>query len=154
MNSEQIRKVLVKNKHTKKCFNGVYAYNRIPRYIRKKPFCIVVNSDPDNKPGLHWFVINFPKEACAEYFDSYGNQTISKNIIKKINKYSKQKCFIRNNKRLQADNSDVCGYYCCVFLYYRCRGISMQKFLNLFSSKKFNHNDKLILNLYHNIFKN
>lgn len=153
MNTLQIQNLLEKNKTTVKLFKGVYPYNKIPKKLYKKPFFIIVNLDPNTKPGTHWFCIFCPKFGCIEVFDSYGDQAVKTNIKAIIRKNSKKnECFIKNIKRLQGDYSDVCGYYCCVFAYYRCKNYSMKNFLDMFNNRNYNKNDEIIVNKFKNIF--
>ncbi len=44
-----------------------------------------------------------------------------------------------NSKRLQNYNSNVCGQYCLMYSYYRCRGYKFEEIISMFS-------DNLILN--------
>ena len=37
-----------------------------------------------------------------------------------------------NTKRLQANNSSVCGQHCLMYSYFKCSGYSFQDYLNLF----------------------
>lgn len=153
MNTLEIADLLNSNNFTKNIFKGVYAINKIPKRFNQKPCCIIVNYDTDKQPGSHQIAVFFPKKGCAEFFDSYGNQTIKNNVIKHISKNTKMDCFIRNAKRLQGTISTVCGQYCCVYLWFRCKGYSLRKFINIFTSTDYSYNDKLVLKLYNRIFK-
>ncbi len=52
-------------------FNGVYSINTIPHQMKDRTFSII-NLDPKNKPGSHWFVIVKPERGKLEIFDSLG----------------------------------------------------------------------------------
>jgi len=49
MNTGQIR---INLEHLD-CFLGVFARNRVPGIVNKRPSALIVNSDPDSLPGEH-----------------------------------------------------------------------------------------------------
>ena len=51
-----------------------------------------------------------------------------------------------NERQLQSRDTDVCGQYCLLFLMCRCRGLSVDYFLHLFSYQK-HINDEFVYNL-------
>ena len=56
---------------------GVFARDQVPKLDRsqRRPFALVVNTDPSDKPGTHWiafFASAEPNAAPLEMFDSYG----------------------------------------------------------------------------------
>lgn len=129
---------------------GVYANDRLPLKL-KKPAIIVANTDPSYKPGTHWIAFYLPKRGIGEYFDSYGRTPIDKNFVRFLKLHCKK--FKFNNKQLQSDLSTLCGNYCCVYLYYKTKNMSMDKFLKKF--KKDNHvlNDKKVKRMFKKHFK-
>lgn len=145
MNTLQLINVLKKNPITSKQFNGVFPCDKLPKNITT---AIIANTDSSNKPGQHWCAFFKPKHNLAEYFSSYGDHPTNSYFVKFLKNYSVKS----NNKRIQGDFSQTCGQYCCVYLYYRCLGRSMDDFLKLFSTKNFDKNDKKILQLYQKIF--
>ena len=74
------------------------------------------------------------------YFDSFGVEHISKEIIK----FVKNKNTIANIFRIQAYDSIMCGYYCSKFIDYMFKGKSLVEFTNLFSPSNFKNNLKLL----------
>ena len=53
-------------------FVGVFAADQLPRKPKKrKPQAYIVNTDPVNKRGTHWFGI-YTEKGCCEVMDSYG----------------------------------------------------------------------------------
>src|SRR6267154_1783407 len=57
----------------KRCtiYRGVYACDELPDTVLR-PFTIVVNTDPADRPGQHWIYIYFDEVGHGEYFDSFG----------------------------------------------------------------------------------
>lgn len=151
MNTLQITKALETNPITAQQFNGVYPCNKLPSKNKKNTTIIIANTDPSYKPGQHWCAFYIPKHGITEYFSSYGDYPVNKHFLKFLKKHNSS--FKSNNKRLQGDFSQTCGHYCCVYLYYRCRGNTMEDFLKLFSAENFEKNDKKIMQKYRQIFK-
>ena len=55
-----------------KLFGGVFAKDRLPLVVEKKPTFYIVNTDPISKPGRHWIAIYVGDE--VEFFDSLGRK--------------------------------------------------------------------------------
>jgi len=56
---------------------GVFARDELPDYTallyhKERPFALVLNSDPRDKPGQHWLALFAPKNGPIELFDSFG----------------------------------------------------------------------------------
>ena len=117
MNSNEISKILRRNKNIKTYFIGVKAKNFISNVYLKKFECIVINTcnfpQSDNK--CHWVaVVNTNK--FIYYFDSFGKlSTVEKDITIFLKKHKKK---IRYNKLcLQNIFSSACGQFVCIFVY-------------------------------------
>lgn len=149
MNTLEISAALAGNKFTKSSFKGVYALNRIPKVLIR-PAAIVVNTDPSSQPGTHWIAMYFPRKGCAEFFDSYGLRPSRKEFVETLQ--SNAGCYISNGKRLQGDFSSVCGQYCCLFIWNRCKKKSMADFIQLFSRRQQHLNDRKAEQMFRHIF--
>ena len=77
------------------------------------------------------------------YFDSFGVEHITKEIIKFI----KNRNIKTNIFRIQAYDSTMCGYFCIAF---NDLGKSLTDYTNLFSSNDFKKNDDTILKYFMN----
>jgi len=143
MNTEQIRNVIQRDTLTLKKFGGVFAENNLPKRINVYPYGLIVNSDPDTKPGRHWLAMYFPSQDRGEFFDSFGRRPdfYSKTFVTFLNGHCKN--WVCNEKTLQSVNTTVCGEYCIFYLMHRSRGISMSKTINFFTSDKLK-NDVLV----------
>ena len=68
------------------------------------------------------------------------------NIVqKKLKKLTDNKYLITNIYRIQVWDSIVCGYFCIGYIYFMLKGKSFLDYTNLFSAKKYEKNDKIIL---------
>ena len=127
MNENEIAHYLMSDEYTSMFFRGVMAYDKLPATNCVKGLYIV-NTDSSTGPGKHWVCL-FVEDLC-EYFDSLGNPPLEvKSFIQK-----QQKPYIYSNIKLQGSNSDVCGDYCILFSYFRCRGYSMKHFVEMFTN--------------------
>ena len=80
------------------------------------------------------------------YFDSFGVEHISKEIIKFIsNKIIKTNIF-----RVQAYDSIMCGYVSIGFINFMFKVKSFTDYTNLFSPNDFKRNNDIILNYFTN----
>lgn len=156
MDTNQIRLILKKLKF----FRGVYAADQIPKIKknRKQPSAFIVNTHPMRDPGEHWvalYIDNKNDSNQLEFFDSFGyNKSISflhskyfKTFFK--NKYFNKKTVFTNTHRLQDKKSELCGYYCVLFLYLRCfSNMDFQSIINKFTLKSYKRNDLSIIKLF------
>ena len=137
MNQIQISKYLSSDEYTKQYFRGVMSFDKLPSCKPAPLGLYIVNTDISSGPGKHWVCILLG-EVC-EYFDSLGRPP--KEVKLFIENQNKK--YIFSTKQIQGYSSDVCGDYCVLFSYYRCRGKSMKSFLQMFT-KDVKLNDKMV----------
>ena len=75
----------------------------------------------------------YVKNNDITYFDSFGVEHISKEIIKFIGR----KNLIVNIFRIQAYDSVICGYFCIAFIDFMFKGKSLTDYTNLFFPNNF-----------------
>lgn len=152
--STHIEKVLGKNPFTKKYFRGVFAADELLKINMsrlRKPAIIVVNTDIRSKPGMHWVAFYLPTPSCnavAEYFDSMGETitTYNSQFEKFLSKY--YVTYRHISRQLQSTFSELCGHYCCLYVFYRSKKHSMLRFKKMFSISKLLNNDIKVLKIY------
>lgn len=149
MNTIELIKILKKNKITRDNFQGVFPCDKLPKIIHK-PAIIIANTDDSHKNGTHWVAFYVSRNNIGEYFSSYGDFPRNKYFLKFL--FNNSTSFVNNEIRLQSDFSSTCGYYCCVYLYYKCKGKSLRQFLKLFSLSDYEGNDRKVMKLYHKYF--
>ena len=141
MDSNNIHRILSKNKITKPYFKGVLPYDKIKDNIKppKNKFLNafwILNCDNSTLPGSHWLLIFYDYFTGGwDLFDSLSlDPTIFypylfkhlKNINYKINKTPFQ---------IQPFNSIFCGPHCIYFAYLRCSNINSEQIYKFFYKK-------------------
>ena len=113
-------------------YGGTLAKDKLPLPPTKMPKIYIVNQQNSHQPGNHWIVMWI--DTTPEYFDSLGKEPHAEFrhwlSLKKTP-------FMYNSKRLQNRDSDVCGQYCIMYSYFKCRGITFQKFVDMFDENLF-----------------
>jgi len=147
MNSLELVRIISSDKLLNQTFLGVFAADQLTFSPSKRPSCLIANTDPTNLPGQHWVVIYFDAHGNAGYFDSYGRQPSS--VFASFMQKNSKKIHVYE-KRLQSNDTYVCGMYCVYFLYYRVRGMT-----NMFShfSQNFLDNDRRICVFMYRMFR-
>ena len=95
--------------------------------------------------GNHWIAIYVTKDT-VEFFDSFGR----KPLYMKCKFDFKEKRVIVYSKRLQDNQSLVCGLYCLGFVYFRLKLNDLQSFFVIFNNDRI-RNDVIIINVVHKL---
>ena len=132
--------------HNERRFNGVYSRDNWPDKIKYGTY--VINLDEYSDIGTHWVSL-YVNSKTVTYFDSFGVETIPKEIKKSIN----NKNIIANICRVQNYDLIMCGYFCIGFINYMYKGTSLTGYTNLSLSNSFKKNDDIILNYFLNKLK-
>ena len=125
LNTYQLQEALQGNKVTQPCFDGIYAANRLNE-IEARPHLIIVNTDPDYKPGQHWLLLNFLSSHVVELFDSLGKdvEDYPRPIRDFVYRFSTQ--VHQMPYRVQPLYTALCGHYCLYYAYCSCTGERME----------------------------
>ena len=124
MNPYQLKCAINHDCNMRNAICDVYPADEIPRTLRMcKEF--IVNTDPHQKTGKQWITF-FYDDDTLECFDSYGRSPDGYSVYLRqfMGKFYRIKV---NKKRLQSNDTAVCGQYCLVYLMCRTRGYSMTK---------------------------
>lgn len=134
MDGQQLKNIISRDRCLQERFRGIFARDRVPKCLI--PGFFIWNNDLYTGTGEHWLAVFVSDAYKVEFFDSFGQpyQFYGWNILGDV-KY--------NKKSLQSPDSDVCGMYCIYFLYFRCRGLSMERIVADFSSNA-RHNDEYV----------
>ena len=132
---DKIFKLAFKNRILKRVcgevFIGVFARDKLPRFVKPRPALLVVNTDPSWKPGEHWVAMYLGGDDRGEYFDSMNDEPHS-NFVK----FMDYNCTVwtSNRKQLQSVVSRFCGHYCIAYCALRFAGVDVDRFCNMFSN--------------------
>lgn len=110
---------------------GVFPSDKLPK-DPPRPCCLVVNTDPSDKPGTHWVAIFIDAEGVIDYFDSYGLEPSVPDIVTWIRLNGTG--LNTNQLCVQSFMSSACGAHCLYFLVLRCRGFPMHSITRLTDS--------------------
>ena len=131
----------------KRVFGGVYASDELPKPRGQK--ALILNTDPQSESGKHWLGLWWENQVC-EIMDSYG-LPVSMYEARDLQAWIAKKTLIGNNQPIQAMNCAACGHYALLYLKAKARGLSLQDFLEQFSSHVFVSSDHKIGLLLENI---
>lgn len=123
MNSDQIARLL---SHIPN-FLGVFASDSLPAYI-PFDFSLVVNTDPSDKPGLHWQAI-IVQNGIAYFFCSFGGIPKNKFISQFCNQFS---VVYFNQRKHQRINESTCGAYCVYVINEMYKGRTFNSIIGTF----------------------
>lgn len=129
MNTLQLSSLLRRSQYTKFIFQGVYSIDTICNATIKVPFCVICNTDYSFNPGKHWVLFCCFNEREIEFFDSLGKdpKTYGQQFVKFMTRYSRMSVY--NTKRVQPEDSDLCGQYCVLYATIRCNTLNMYETL-------------------------
>ena len=88
------------------------------------PRALIVNVSTHDQVGSHWVALFIVDTRNAEFFDSYG--LAPSQYSKYFSEFFQRQDITKidyNTKRLQSDQTNVCGHYVLYYLHMRCRGV-------------------------------
>ena len=147
MYGHELRAIVANDVRLNQQFLGVFAANELPYQM---PFgsLAIVNCCNRENPGRHWVVIHQATSNRLEMFDSYG---LSPTMYNLENKLPVSNVVVYNTKQLQSIHSDVCGYYCLYYCYFKSRGYAMGDIVSIFSND-YTSNDMYVYNSVLHLF--
>ena len=148
MNTTAINKILQNCSVTAKYYQGCFACDTISRNTLY-PCSIVINFDSSMFTGSHWVAVFATSPFQAFYFDSLSMDSPSMPIINYLSAF---KHVYRNKIRFQNLNSNICGKYVVVFIYFMSKYLNFNKFITLLSSH--DNADYFINEFYRKIYSN
>ena len=127
MKTEELESYMLNDPYISKVYGGVVAHDQLPLRINK-PSIFIVNSDTIMLPGKHWYALYF--DVVNEHFDSAGSSP-DKTLENYLIAYGPN--YLYNSQRVQSPHSDTCGLFCLFYCFFRCRGFSFSRIMNMFS---------------------
>jgi len=114
------------------CLIGVYARDKLPRYVNQRPAALIVNIDRQDQPGEHWVTIYFNTNGTVDYFDSFGLPPLHVDFYRFMERNAGQE--MRYSPiTLQHIIASTCGLYCVFYVQDRCSGMTHCDVVNKFS---------------------
>ena len=147
MNAHELRAIISRDIRLDRQFLDVFAANEVPYQIPVGSLAIV-NCCNREDPGQHWIAICQETVNRLEIFDSYGFGPSMYNLE---NKLPISNVVVYNPKQLQSIYSDVCGYYCLYYCYFKSRGHAMSDIVSIFSNDVVS-NDYYVHNIIFKLF--
>lgn len=139
LSSKKIKKIL----NCAKYFTGCFASDQLDKLsISSFPIFIIVNTDRSYGQGIHWIALYITKRKI-ELFDSLGlihRKLLPKGILNFIHRLCVSRKF-KCNRRIQPDNSILCGFYCIFFIILR-QFTNYKSILSIYNNE--NENDKIL----------
>jgi hypothetical protein len=129
MNATEINEIL--RRHCGELFIGVFAKDRLPTKLPRRPALMVVNTDRANQPGTHWLAMFFDDDGSGEYFDSFG-EPAEETFALYMNKHCTR--WIFSERQLQSVVSRFCGHHVVFYALYRSIGYNLNAITSWFSS--------------------
>ena len=137
MNSREIEELLKFEKN----FIGCFAYDDLPKFPKKYPAKLIINTGSVSTNGDHWIALTMNTKECL-YFDSFGLPVINQEIMKWLQ--GKYESLIYSNICIQHFSSDLCGAFCIAFLENVINSRSYERFINSFYHVEISLNDKIL----------
>lgn len=131
MNSLQLR-VFLKKFKTRGVKISVCAIDQLPEKLKRgRNYAFVTNLSKITDVGSHWIAMYIDKEGNGCYFDSYGFQPKSFQLLDFL-KYN-CKSVKYNCRQIQQLTSKVCGMYAACFIIHMVKGCEFTDFIRKFS---------------------
>jgi hypothetical protein len=120
-------------------FQGVFSSNNIPAAVsNSKYFSLICNLSREGEIGTHFVtVVGFPNVVI--YLDTFGVSCVNKEIKKFLSLLNRP--ILYNNRQIQSYYSNLCGFYCILYVLY---------FDRIFEDKKVSKIDFVSQNLMNN----
>lgn len=106
----------------------------------------VINLDDEDGYGTHWTSL-FVKNKLAYYYDSFGLPCPNE-IVEWVKEENHKKLYYVDNQH-QPNDSILCGYYACYFLYSMHKNMPINVYMDMFEDNGEESNDDKLLRLMH-----
>ena len=123
LNTIQLRKILRTDPRVRRLFSDVYARDQLPARVIY-PSCLIVNTHSSKGPGEHWLAVYYDELGVCEFFDSYGRAPTDYRLYSYLKSTSRRVTW--NRICLQPMDSNACGYYCFLYLMFKCRNLDLK----------------------------
>jgi hypothetical protein len=147
MNTTQLRRALLSDPNTKRCYGDVCPADRLPSIVHPRPRLYIVNTDKSGRPGTHWVSFYFPPRGPVEFFDPAGHAPEYYHHRFKCVVLANGPHYLYSTNRIQDFDTVTCGQYCLFYALRRCRGSSMRNIIRSFSTTDLSANEEKVSHL-------
>lgn len=133
MNTDQINKILSRNRITKNAYLGCFPSDKIPEVQNFMfPQCMCINTANSSSIGEHWVGIWVQSPEHMELYDSLAQwPPHSPGIMAFVSKFPKKNIkYLPPGMNFQHLHSNACGAHVCHFLYRRSSGFSFEQIID------------------------
>lgn len=113
---------------------------------KRTPSYLIANTDPSDKPGLHWILLHFPTPETVHLFDSYGRTPTGRLL-----EYMRPLQYSHTMRVVQSYTSTTCGMHCLYMAWHLARGFSMHSVIESYSRDTV-ANDVMVTQFYRSRF--
>ena len=147
MDTRQIEQILSFDKYTREHLVVVCAHDHLDYHITRalqqprRTAAFIFNLDPSYLPGSHWVAMFLDFNGHGEYFDPTGlpPDLACRDLMRR----TCPRPPLHNTRPLQ-DDTFVCGQFCIVYLFLRCRGYAFDEIVEHLDTPQ---NDRLVFEL-------
>lgn len=126
MDEVDLQRLILKCKHLRHRFKGIYAADQIPIAIPNGSF-IIVNTDNSDKPGSHWVLLCNVKNLYM-FADPLGMSVKSyESIYTRMQQNASKLVSEVTNVPIQPWNSGNCGLYCLYLAHFYFNNAKVSK---------------------------
>ena len=147
LTGDQLRAIVRRDKKLNDRFLGVFAGNELPKHIPVGK-ALIVNCCSRHLPGMHWLALCRQSKSVLQFFDSFGEDP---GTYKDLT-MPESESILLNDRRLQSYTSEVCGYYCLYYCYFKARNETFSNIVNSFSNYDYIGNDYFVYDSVCNLF--
>ena len=145
--AKDLRTIMMADYRTRHVFQGVFACDTLPTLApRGRATAWIINTDPSFKKGEHWLALYIDPFGRGTYFDSYGFGPVIDSIRRFISKNTTTLKY--NTTLLQSITSELCGYYCVMFIRAMVCGLSLEHIVSRFDLFHPTKNDSLVIHFF------
>lgn len=133
MDTTQLKKLMMSDPCIRPYAAGVHSADHLLGITPRYPSCMIANTDPSDKPGMHWVAFYYTHDHKCEFFDSHAMtpDVYHPDWVTWISQHATE--WTSNKQNVQPWNTSTCGLHCLFFLYHRCLGLSFAELMAFYS---------------------
>ncbi len=123
---------------------GTFPIDLLPKTpVNRFPSHLCFNHGDSSTPGFHWSSLLI-EDGSIEICDSTGREPQDKRLFKYLDLYKNARIWF-NRVPLQDERSFTCGFFVLSHAHFRTRGVTRERWLQMFSRTNLLKNDDIVL---------